>query len=281
MTLDIARLNQRLHLREYRLNGLTDAVAKLEGAIAAGMVPNALLVSAKETINRAIDEAVRGYDDETKQYRFKIVSSAHDLPPAIKEAVKLKAYDRCEFLSSMFPLYELLQAAKPLAVKRQDMPKVKSPKQLVDEADQMTCQCCGRGIFAATGTIAHHGYQRPGGGWQTASCSGAKELPFEVSREALGRLIANLNDWEVNAVAALAAIANGLSPVCVQVSDRTKPRDSRTGRHPTKLVELTRGCDVAATGLKGTYDDYLQIDISHRAREIEGIREEIKAQQGR
>lgn len=46
-----------------------------------------------------------------------------------------------------------------------------------------TCQICAREIKAQTGLIAHHGYQRPGFGWQTASCDGAKQLPYEVSRD--------------------------------------------------------------------------------------------------
>ena len=47
-----------------------------------------------------------------------------------------------------------------------------------------TCQICGRAILAKTGLIAHHGYQRPDGrGYQTASCPGARELPYEVSRD--------------------------------------------------------------------------------------------------
>ena len=45
------------------------------------------------------------------------------------------------------------------------------------------CQICAREIKANTGLIAHHGYQRPGSGWQTASCDGAKQLPYEVSRD--------------------------------------------------------------------------------------------------
>lgn len=44
-----------------------------------------------------------------------------------------------------------------------------------------TCQICGRPILANTGLIAHHGYQRPGDGYQTKSCMGAKYLPYEVS----------------------------------------------------------------------------------------------------
>ena len=53
----------------------------------------------------------------------------------------------------------------------------------------MTCQICGRDILAGSGAIAHHGYQRPGDGYQTGSCYGALKLPFEVSRDALGHYI--------------------------------------------------------------------------------------------
>lgn len=47
--------------------------------------------------------------------------------------------------------------------------------------DPTTCQICGRPILAKTGKIAHHGYKRPGNGWQTQSCMGAKHLPYEQS----------------------------------------------------------------------------------------------------
>lgn len=62
-------------------------------------------------------------------------------------------------------------------------PKAKEAARLVDA---MTCQCCGRPIMAKGGTVAHHGYERPAYGYQTASCFGARALPFEVSRDALG-----------------------------------------------------------------------------------------------
>src|SRR4249919_4341211 len=60
------------------------------------------------------------------------------------------------------------------------------------QASAMTCQCCGRQIFAQRGKIAHHGYERPGYGWQTASCMGALYLPFEVDRTRLADLIVSL-----------------------------------------------------------------------------------------
>ncbi len=48
-----------------------------------------------------------------------------------------------------------------------------------------TCQICGRDIKAKHGVIAHHGYQRPGSGWQTESCFGARRPPYEVSCDAI------------------------------------------------------------------------------------------------
>jgi hypothetical protein len=47
------------------------------------------------------------------------------------------------------------------------------------------CQICGREIKSKAGLIAHHGYQRPGDGWQTASCFGARYAPYEVACDAI------------------------------------------------------------------------------------------------
>lgn len=52
-----------------------------------------------------------------------------------------------------------------------------------------TCQVCGRAIKANTGLIAHHGYKRPYEGWQTASCEGARYVPYEVSCDRLREVI--------------------------------------------------------------------------------------------
>lgn len=47
--------------------------------------------------------------------------------------------------------------------------------------ETLTCQICGRGIKAKNGLIAHHGYRRPGDGYQTSSCLGARFQPYEVT----------------------------------------------------------------------------------------------------
>jgi hypothetical protein len=58
------------------------------------------------------------------------------------------------------------------------------------ENNKTTCQICGRSIKAKTGVIAHHGYKRPSGyGFQTASCLGARYLPYEVSADRIPEVI--------------------------------------------------------------------------------------------
>lgn len=67
-----------------------------------------------------------------------------------------------------------------------------------------TCQICARPIKANKGYIAHHGYRRPGGGWQTSSCRGAKHLPYEQSCDLIPVVIKEIEAWIANAREALA-----------------------------------------------------------------------------
>ena len=55
----------------------------------------------------------------------------------------------------------------------------------------MTCACCFRRIAMAGETMAHHGYERPGFGSQTASCMGIRFRPLEVSSEGLECILAH------------------------------------------------------------------------------------------
>jgi hypothetical protein len=51
--------------------------------------------------------------------------------------------------------------------------------------------------------IAHHGYRRPGQGWQTASCFGARWRPYEVASDALPRAIERAMAYRNNTVVTL------------------------------------------------------------------------------
>jgi hypothetical protein len=68
------------------------------------------------------------------------------------------------------------------------------------------CQVCGRAIKANTGTIAHHGYQRPGYGYQTRSCAGARHVPYEVGHDALDSWIT----WLIPAIEAKTVVLANL-----------------------------------------------------------------------
>lgn len=159
----------------------------------------------------------------------------------------------------------------------------KSEKQLAREAATMTCQCCGRGILANTGTIAHHGYQRPGGGWQTASCSGSKYQPFEVSRDRLGDLIVSLKQWKQRQIETRRQIAAEEIAIVRQIKDRTQPR--YLGEYPVKNLSVTRGNFNAIKTQFGIrfvdFDDLLKQELNNIDHSILEVTREIDFQQNR
>jgi hypothetical protein len=83
-----------------------------------------------------------------------------------------------------------------------------------------TCQICDREIGTTVGVIAHHGYTRPGSGWQTASCWGAKHVAYEAGHDALDSLLPvikaqldlhteQLADWLANPPATITFTKDG------------------------------------------------------------------------
>jgi hypothetical protein len=136
----------------------------------------------------------------------------------------------------MLPLHNLLQSAKPLIVKRGQATTTDSPGPA---KGYMTCQCCARQIMAATGVIAAHGFRRPSGMSQTASCDGAGSLPWESDRSRLGELIEGLKERVDRSKMALDDIIAELPPVLVFVSDRSASFDAY-GRKPIIRSEMTR-----------------------------------------
>lgn len=69
-----------------------------------------------------------------------------------------------------------------------------------------TCQICGRAVLAKTGLIAHHGYKRPGNGWQTSSCYGARYRPYEVARDAIEGAISQCEGFIARTETTIAAM---------------------------------------------------------------------------
>lgn len=157
-----------------------------------------------------------------------------------------------------------------------------------DTADRMTCQCCNRAILANTGTIAHHGYERPDHGWQTASCFGAKRLPWQVDRSAVADLIKHLKSTLVRHVAARKSVANDVAPV---QHNYTGDYDRRTGRSAREHVLFTREsfARVLAENPKAfrshygekTYEVFKSEDLADRDAKIKHIKNDIKEFQSR
>lgn len=166
-------------------------------------------------------------------------------------------------------------------------------------ATAKTCQCCARQIFAETGTIAHHGYERPGWGYQTASCMGAKFLPFEVSRDRLGDLIVMLKDRRDSAIAARAAAEAEEHPVRLSYTNYNAPRVMVPGKrdeYPTVTLDFTRENFTALVEQNsgraeakvfdtwdaqrmiddGGFDKIKATDLAARDRQIKSIRDHLK-----
>jgi len=152
----------------------------------------------------------------------------------------------------------------------------------IDASQTMHCQCCGRAIHAAKGAIAHHGYTRPGDGWQTASCFGAKYAPWEVSRLRVKDLIEHLEQVLERSIAARDAVHAETLPVThhYQIYDRRV-----RGGYVSKTLSLTRD-NFAATLQSNpdnvfrhtpgiTFDVFKKRDLENRDRKILQLKRDI------
>ncbi len=94
--------------------------------------------------------------------------------PLFDELISLEA--------EIAPLAKLVIAMKNTVIKgrapREVEAKIDNPHQV-----RGSCACCFSNQAVVGATMAHHGYQRPGDGFQTASCPGIQFQPFEKSPE--------------------------------------------------------------------------------------------------
>lgn len=95
-------------------------------------------------------------------------------------------------------------------------------------AKTATCQICARAILANTGKIAHHGYTRPGHGWQTSSCFGARFRPYEVACDALPLAIKSV-EAHINRVEALLTEWLASPPAAIHCTHERGDRRSAWG----------------------------------------------------
>jgi hypothetical protein len=155
----------------------------------------------------------------------------------------------------------------------------------IDASQTMHCQCCGRAIHAARGTIAHHGYTRPGWGSQTASCFGAKRLPWEVDRGAVADLIEHLKRVLERSIEQRGEVQAETAPVTHNYQIYVRVQFANAGRYSNRTLELTRDTfdaivkanvdDVFKHSFRKTFDEFKSRDLDSRDREIEQLERDI------
>jgi hypothetical protein len=156
--------------------------------------------------------------------------------------------------------------------------------KLDDDSLRMSCQCCGRKILANLGSIALHGYQRPDYGYQTASCMGAKELPFEVDRKALGRMIVALQQMEARMQAARNDCASEITPIVRQCS---RGHDANKQKFSFEFTRANFESPEARKALNDSgrydrsFDDLLKVELANHDSGLRSIASDIKMHQAR
>ena len=165
----VEKFQKQLATREARLAKKLTLAAKV--AVAAGSTFEAqqALFVAKEYQSMA--PSIKGFDKKDYNDAYSVFCDIRNTSEDIKRTERELAY--------------AIEAEAKKTARAE-------AKAAADLGVRMTCQCCGRDIQSNTGTVAHHGYERPGGGWQTASCMGAKHLPIEADYSVLVRFIASL-----------------------------------------------------------------------------------------
>jgi hypothetical protein len=152
----------------------------------------------------------------------------------------------------------------------------------IDPSQTMHCQCCNRAIHSALGTIAHHGYQRPGDGWQTASCFGAKRLPWEVDRSAVWQLIQHLKSVLLHAEYARCAVSDEIEPVThyYQIYERARakylPKELSMTRDTFADIVKANVDDVFSHNHDPKFDTFKDRDLERRDQRIDRLKRDIK-----
>ena len=193
--------------RPERLDAAIESIA--EGT-AVGVIRNVTLNDAKSLISRAVDDAWKKHVSEPFFYAGKwesqpkdiqelndslLVYDLHNVISASKKIGKSKATGAAidamkDFVAEVLPLALAVAALKSKVVKGR-APSSAPAKPVNPDKIIKTCPVCFRPI-AVKKLMVHHGYERPGYGWQTASCPGVNFEPLEVSSAGLEWLITTL-----------------------------------------------------------------------------------------
>lgn len=186
-------------LSERRLHQAIEAIEIIEKAKKDDSIRNVVFKDVKDTLNRACYDSVsklrpdykydinRSYDLQ-KFHDNVNLSNLHDVIATNKKVKKMKESDETVEFYGKFSeeLLDLALTMKDLSgkvVKGRDPSKV-AAKPINPNKIMRTCGCCLREIaISKDKTMVHHGFQRPGDGYQTDSCPGIQFKPLEMSKE--------------------------------------------------------------------------------------------------
>lgn len=119
------------------------------------------------------------------------------------------------------------------------------------------CQICGRHIKAKLGLIAHHGYTRPGQGWQTSSCMGARYRCYEVAHDALDAAIIHCTNALAHAVDLFAEfMTNAPQGILWERRERDGRPTGRWSDAPRSILR-PEGFDPQAYKVQGSYSSHI------------------------
>ena len=206
-------------LRKYARNTVRfdAAMHDINEGLANASIRNSVFKEANSTLSDAIYKAWDAFVQDpyfhAQKYRTQpdavcdlnnsiMVSNLHEVQFLVKKLSNTKATGAAvdamkEFLAAVLPLAQAVASLKLHIVMGRApnaIPVVENPNKIIK-----TCPCCFRAIAVVGSTMAHHGYKRPHDmQYQTASCSGIRFKPLEVSSEGLEWLIGEVERYALN-----------------------------------------------------------------------------------
>jgi hypothetical protein len=120
-----------------------------------------------------------------------------------------------------------------------------------EAGEEMTCQICGRLICSKRGEIAHHGYTRPGGGWQTSSCAGTHHDSLEVSNELLVEYIGRFE----SSCEATRSLTSDVQADRVEIEATISPHWSERPARPVKFRFNAKNYAAVSASSEGKLSD--------------------------
>lgn len=183
---------------------LGSALESVATAVAEGQIRNVTLQETKASLSRAVEDAWRVHvagphfhgktnggslSPEAESLYWSVsVYGLHDVISASKKVAASKATDAGVeamrvLLRELLPLAEAVKGLKDKVLKGR-APAAPRPPANPDQL-RLNCGCCFREVAVLggdpTGLMAHHGYERPGEGFQTASCPGIRFMPLQTT----------------------------------------------------------------------------------------------------